>query len=82
MENKLHEGFSLLSMWIFFCIHLRFIFEPTFPYNRQPNQYFSHCQFYGEKLKNKLVHGLLFSITDFCNTLYYGLPTIILKGLQ
>ena len=30
----------------------------------------------------KLVHGLVFSIIDLCNTLYYGLPNIILIGLQ
>ena len=35
-----------------------------------------------KNLKIKLVHGLVFSIIDFCNALYYGLQTILLNGLQ
>ena len=30
----------------------------------------------------KLVHGLVFSIIDFCKSFYYGIPNFILNGHQ
>ena len=40
------------------------------------------AKFIDQDSKMKLVHGLVFSIIDFCNSLYYGLPNIILNVLQ
>ena len=40
------------------------------------------AKFIDQESKMKLVHGLVFSKIDFCNSLYYGLPSIILNGLQ
>ena len=40
------------------------------------------AKFINKDSKMKLVQGLVFSINDFCNSLYYGLPNVILNGLQ
>ena len=40
------------------------------------------AKFINKDSKMKLVHGLVFSIIDFCNSLYYGLPNVILNCLQ
>ena len=39
-------------------------------------------KFIDKDSKIKLVHWLVFSIIDFCNSLYYGLSNLILSGLQ
>ena len=39
------------------------------------------AKFIEKDSKIKLVHGLVFSIIDFCDSLYYGLANIILNGL-
>ena len=39
-------------------------------------------KFMNKDSKIKLVHELVFSITEFWNSLYYGLQIIILNGLQ
>ena len=40
------------------------------------------AKFIDQESKIILVHGLVFSKFDFCYNLYYGLPNIILNGLQ
>ena len=39
-------------------------------------------KFINESSRMKLVHGLVFSVIDFCNSLYYGLSNADLHGLQ
>ena len=39
-------------------------------------------RFINESARMKLVHGLVFSVIDFCNSIYYGLPNSDLHGLQ
>ena len=40
------------------------------------------AKFIDKDLKIKLVHWLVFTIIDFCNSMYYGLQNIILNCLQ
>ena len=40
------------------------------------------AKFVDKDTRMKLVHGLVFSVIDFCNALYYGLPDVMLNGLQ
>ena len=44
--------------------------------------FFSHCQIYSQRLEIKLVHRLVFSVIEFCNSLLYGSPNIILNCLH
>ena len=39
-------------------------------------------KFINESLRMKLVHGLVLSVIDFCNSLYHGLSNSDLHGLQ
>ena len=40
------------------------------------------AKFVDKDTRMKLVHGLVFSVIDFCNALYYGLPDVMLNGFQ
>ena len=39
-------------------------------------------RFIDKDSKMKLIHGLVYSIINFCNSLYYDLPKIILNSIQ
>ena len=40
------------------------------------------AKFIDRESRMKLVHCLMFSVNDFCNNLYYGLPNIDLHQLE
>ena len=40
------------------------------------------AKFIDEGTRMKLMHGLVLSVIDFCNALYYDLPNYVLNGLQ
>ena len=73
--------------------NLRFVFDSQINLNEQINNVkrkvivnlidiSRFAKFIDQESKMKLVHGLVFSIINFCNSLFYGLPNIILNGLQ